>query len=60
MLWDYLPLNYHAGLWHPSLRIQTRPKPLDFSELKILSMPSSGGEVKESVPCPSFAAWQRT
>jgi hypothetical protein len=23
---------------------------------KILSMPSFGGEVKESVPCPSFAA----
>jgi hypothetical protein len=24
--------------------------------VKILSMPSFGGEVKESVPCPSFAA----
>jgi len=23
-------------------------------------MPSSGGEVKESVPCPSFEACQRT
>jgi len=23
-------------------------------------MPSSGGEVKESVPCPSFAACKRT
>jgi hypothetical protein len=23
-------------------------------------MPSFGGEVKESVPCPSFAAWKRT
>ena len=50
----------HAGLWHQSLRLQTRPKPLDFSEVKILSMPSSGGEVKESVPCPSFAARKRT
>ena len=38
----------------------TRPKPLDFSDLKILSMPSSGREVKESVPCPSFAACKRT
>ena len=33
---------------------------LNFSDVKILSMPSSGGEVKESVPCPSFAACQRT
>ena len=40
--------------------VQTRPKPLDFSDVKILSMPSSWGEVKESVPCPSFAACQRT
>ena len=31
-----------------------------FTDVKILSMPSSGGEVKESVPCPSFAACQRT
>ena len=31
-----------------------------FMGVKILSMPSSGGEVKESVPCPSFAACQRT
>jgi hypothetical protein len=27
-----------------------------FKNVKILSMPSFGGEVKESVPCPSFAA----
>jgi hypothetical protein len=27
---------------------------------KILSMPSFGGEVKESVPCPSYAACKRT
>ena len=46
--------------WSSGLRIQTRPKPLDFSEVKILSMPSSGGEVKESVPCPSFAVCKRT
>ena len=26
----------------------------------ILSMPSFGGEVKESVPCPSFAVCKRT
>jgi hypothetical protein len=25
---------------------QTRPKPLDFSDVKILRMPSFGGEVK--------------
>ena len=31
-----------------------------FTCVKILSMPSSGGEVKESVPCPSFAACKRT
>ena len=31
-----------------------------FTSVKILSMPSSGGEVKESVPCPSFAACKRT
>ena len=31
-----------------------------FTGVKILSMPSSGEEVKESVPCPSFAACQRT
>ena len=30
-----------------------------FTDIKILSMPSSGGEVKESVPCPSFAACKR-
>ena len=41
-------------------QVQTRPKPLDFSGVKILSMPSSGEEVKESVQCPSFAACQRT
>ena len=49
-----------VSIWHPSLRVQTRPKPLDFSGVKILSMPSSGGEVKESVQCPSFAACKRT
>jgi hypothetical protein len=48
--------GYRAGLWYPSLRVQTRPKPLDFSVVKILSMPSFGVEVKASVPCPSFAA----
>ena len=31
-----------------------------FTSVKILSMPSSGGEVKESVPCPSFATCKRT
>ena len=32
----------------------------NFTDVKILSMPSSGGEVKESVPCPSFATCKRT
>jgi hypothetical protein len=31
-----------------------------FTSVKILSMPSVGGEVKVSVPCPSFAACKRT
>ena len=45
----------------PSSRVQTRPKPLDFSGVwKILSMPSFGGEVKESVPCPSFVACKKS
>ena len=38
-----------AGLWYPSSRVQTRPKPSDFSGEKILSTPSFGGEVKPSV-----------
>ena len=32
-------------------QVQTRPKPSDFSDEKILSTPSFGGEVKPSVPC---------
>ena len=41
----------------PSSRVRTRPKPLDFAGVRIiLSMPSFGGEVKESVPCSSFVA----
>jgi hypothetical protein len=48
-------------LWYPSSRVQTWLKSLDFSGiLKILHMPSFGGEVKGSVPCPSFAACKRT
>jgi hypothetical protein len=31
-----------------------------FTDVKILSMPSSGGDVKESVPCPSFAACKKS
>ena len=31
-----------------------------FTDVNILSMPSSGGEVKESVPFPSFSACKRT
>ena len=31
-----------------------------FAGVKILTMPSAGGEVKESVPCPRFAACKGT
>ena len=49
------------GVWYQSLRVQTRPKSLDFSGIwKILHVPSFRGEVKESVPCPSFATCKRT
>ena len=41
-------------LVHPSLRVQTWPKPLDFSGVKILSMPSSGGEVKNLSHVPAL------
>jgi hypothetical protein len=53
MLLDFYGNNVgiRAGLWYPSSRGQTRPKPLDFSGKKILSTPSFGGEVKPSVPC---------
>jgi len=49
-----------AGLWYPSSRVQTRPKPLDFSSEKILSVPFFGREVKQSVPCRNFTAYKRT
>ena len=56
----YHVLTQRIGHWTPSSRVQTRPKPLDFSGVrKILSMPPFGGEVKESVPCPSFAACKK-
>jgi len=45
-----------ADLWYPSSRVQTRPKPSNFSGEKILSTPSFGGEVKTSVPCRKFTA----
>ena len=48
-----------AGLWYPSSRFHTRPKPSDFQGEKILSTPSFGGEVKLSVPCRSFTACKR-
>ena len=49
-----------AGLWYPSSRVQSRPKPSDFSGEKILSAPSFGGEIKPSVPCHKFTACKRT
>jgi hypothetical protein len=30
-----------------------------FTDIKILIMPSSGGELKEYIPCPSFAACKK-
>jgi hypothetical protein len=41
-------------------RLQTRLKPSDFSGEEILSMPSFGGEVKQSVPYRRFAACKRS
>ena len=49
-----------GGLVVSMLASGTQVCGLDFSDEKILSMPSPGGEVKESVPCPSFAACKRT
>ena len=49
-----------VGLWYPGSRVQTRPKPPDFSGEKILSASSFGGEVKQSVPCRKFTACKRT
>ena len=51
-----MPLYYRI----PSSRVQTRPKPSDFSGEKILSTPFFGGEVKPSVPCRRFAACKIT
>ena len=46
-----------AGLWYPSSRVQTRPKPSDFSRAKkILSTPPFGREVKPFVPCRRFTS----
>ena len=53
--------NWRAELWYPSSRVQTRPKPSDFSgEKKNPSAPSFGGEVKPSVPCRKFTVCKRT
>jgi hypothetical protein len=41
-------------------QVQTWLKPSDFSGKKIHSMPSFRGEVKQAVPCRSFAACKRT
>jgi hypothetical protein len=38
----------------PSLRVQTRPKPLDFSGVKIIRIPSFGGEVKHLSHVPAL------
>jgi len=49
-----------AGLWYPNSRVQTPPKPSDFSGKKILTAPSFRGEVKPLVPCHKFTACKRT
>ena len=49
-----------TGFWYPSSRVQTRPKPSDFWDEKILNTPFFGGEVKPSVPCRKFTACRRT
>ena len=49
-----------AGLWYPSSRVYTRPKPSEFQSEKFLSTRSFGGEVKPSVPCRSFTACKRS
>ena len=49
-----------GGLWYPSSRVQTRPKPLDFSGWKILSTPPLRGEAKPSVPCRRFTECKRS
>jgi hypothetical protein len=41
-------------VWYPGLRVQTQPKPLDFSGLKILSMSSFGREVKHLSHVPAL------
>jgi hypothetical protein len=42
------------------LRVQTRPRSMDFKGDKIRSTPSFGGEVKPSVPCRRFTSCKRT
>jgi hypothetical protein len=64
-LYLYCPLGLHGLLqgdllWHPRLRVRSRPKPSDFSGNKIHRMPPFGGEVKPSVPCRRFAACKKT
>jgi hypothetical protein len=56
----FLMSNDGFGGLVPKFAGSNPAKPLDFSVVKILSMPSFGGEVKASVPCPSFAACKRT
>jgi hypothetical protein len=54
----YLYIKY-AGHWYTSSRVQTRPKPSDFSGRKILSMLFFGGEVKLPVSCRRFGQHSR-
>ena len=64
---DYLSFDGFGGLVVSMLASGTQVCGLKpsrsrwiFTDVKILSMPSSGGEVKESVPCPIIAACKRT
>ena len=52
----FKPSQSRQIFWYPRSRVQTRPKPSDFSGEKILSAPSFGGEVQLSVSYRRFAA----
>jgi hypothetical protein len=59
LIHDWLKYS-SSGFGGLEVSMLARPKPSDFSDVKILSMPTFGGEVKQSVPCPNFGAYKRT
>jgi hypothetical protein len=58
-MYDFHSLASGFGGLVVSVRVRTRPKPLDFLGKKIHSMSSFGGEVKPPVPCHRFVACKR-